>query len=199
MYQTQASETTKSIDQKSLYLHMSGLDSSATTPKLQKLNTSNSSSSNLSRRSTLDASSIGSSQQTKPLLPVSTNPYLTEFNSNPNNQFIWATQSNQELNQAKTNENDTMTNSIHNSIFMRATGTSAHTSSLTSNMPAEVAIMEIILRLLQLMCENHNHSLQAYLRDQISCVISYDLVGATLQFLNSICGSATNSLGLIGK
>jgi len=67
-----------------------------------------------------------------------------------------------------------------------------------SNLPEEVAIMDIILRFLQLLCENHNADLQNYLRVQPSNKTSYNLVCQTLQFLDCICGSTTGGLGLLG-
>lgn len=58
--------------------------------------------------------------------------------------------------------------------------------------------MEIILRFLQLLCENHNSDLQNYLRVQPANKTSYNLVCETLQFLDCICGSTTGGLGLLG-
>lgn len=78
--------------------------------------------------------------------------------------------------------------------------TTAATSSTpsTTNLPEDIAIMEIILRFLQLLCENHNSELQNYLRVQPSNKTSYNLVCETLQFLDCICGSTTGGLGLLG-
>ena len=65
------------------------------------------------------------------------------------------------------------------------------------SMPLELAVMQPILRFLQLLCENHNPDLQNYLRTQ-NCKTNYNLVGETLQFLDCICGSTTGGLGLLG-
>lgn len=67
-----------------------------------------------------------------------------------------------------------------------------------TNLPEEITLMEIILRFLQLLCENHNTELQSYLRVQPSNKKSYNLVCETLQFLDCICGSTTGGLGLLG-
>jgi hypothetical protein len=67
-----------------------------------------------------------------------------------------------------------------------------------NNLPEDIANMEIILRFLQLLCENHNHDLQNYLRIQPNNKTSYNLVCETLQFLDCICGSTTGGLGLLG-
>jgi hypothetical protein len=75
---------------------------------------------------------------------------------------------------------------------------SLENSSSQSNLPEEIAIMEIILRFLQLLCENHNPDLQNYLRFQPNNKTSYNLVCETLQFLDCICGSTTGGLGLLG-
>ncbi|XP_061430042.1 inositol 1,4,5-trisphosphate receptor type 1-like [Lethenteron reissneri] len=66
-----------------------------------------------------------------------------------------------------------------------------------AEMSAAIAIMQPILRLLQLLCENHNHELQNFLRHQ-SNKTNYNLVCETLQFLDCICGSTTGGLGLLG-
>lgn len=71
-------------------------------------------------------------------------------------------------------------------------------SSQSANLPEDIAIMEIILRFLQLLCENHNSDLQNYLRIQPTNKSSYNLVCETLQFLDCICGSTTGGLGLLG-
>lgn len=70
--------------------------------------------------------------------------------------------------------------------------------SSQNNLPEEVASMGIILRFLQLLCENHNDELQNYLRVQPNNKQSYNLVCETLQFLECICGSTTGGLGLLG-
>ncbi|XP_033744403.1 inositol 1,4,5-trisphosphate receptor-like isoform X4 [Pecten maximus] len=61
-----------------------------------------------------------------------------------------------------------------------------------------VVLMKPILRFLQLLCENHNHDLQNYLRHQVNNKTPYNLVCETLQFLDCICGSTTGGLGLLG-
>uniref|UniRef100_A0AAY4DE77 Inositol 1,4,5-trisphosphate receptor n=1 Tax=Denticeps clupeoides TaxID=299321 RepID=A0AAY4DE77_9TELE len=60
-----------------------------------------------------------------------------------------------------------------------------------------VSIMKPILRFLQLLCENHNHDLQNFLRCQNNKA-NYNLVCETLQFLDIMCGSTTGGLGLLG-
>ena len=70
--------------------------------------------------------------------------------------------------------------------------------SMSSSLPEDIAIMEVILRFLQLLCENHNADLQNYLRIQPNNKTSYNLVCETLQFLDCICGSTTGGLGLLG-
>ncbi|XP_078091388.1 inositol 1,4,5-trisphosphate-gated calcium channel ITPR2 isoform X5 [Mustelus asterias] len=64
-------------------------------------------------------------------------------------------------------------------------------------MSPAVAIMEPILRFLQLLCENHNSELQNFLRHQNNKT-NYNLVCETLQFMDCICGSTTGGLGLLG-
>ncbi|XP_041113341.1 inositol 1,4,5-trisphosphate receptor type 2-like isoform X1 [Polyodon spathula] len=64
-------------------------------------------------------------------------------------------------------------------------------------MSPAIAIMEPILRYLQLLCENHNRDLQNFLRHQNNKT-NYNLVCETLQFLDCICGSTTGGLGLLG-
>ncbi len=71
-------------------------------------------------------------------------------------------------------------------------------TSCQNNLHEDIAIMEIILRFLQLLCENHNTDLQNYLRVQTNNKTSYNLVCETLQFLDCICGSTTGGLGLLG-
>ncbi|XP_022242608.1 inositol 1,4,5-trisphosphate receptor type 1-like [Limulus polyphemus] len=66
-----------------------------------------------------------------------------------------------------------------------------------SRLPPEVAVMEPILRFLQLLCENHNAELQNYLRHQ-SNKNNCNLVSESLMFLDCICGSTTGGLGLLG-
>ena len=64
-------------------------------------------------------------------------------------------------------------------------------------LPNEVAIMQPILRFLQLLCENHNQDLQNFLRTQNN-KHNYNMVSETLLFLDCICGSTTGGLGLLG-
>uniref|UniRef100_A0A183UJY7 RYDR_ITPR domain-containing protein n=1 Tax=Toxocara canis TaxID=6265 RepID=A0A183UJY7_TOXCA len=65
-------------------------------------------------------------------------------------------------------------------------------------LPLEVAIIEPILRFLQLLCENHNALLQNFLRSQGSRQ-NYNLVDETLMFLDVVCGSTKGSLGVFGE
>uniref|UniRef100_A0A915CC30 Inositol 1,4,5-trisphosphate receptor n=2 Tax=Parascaris univalens TaxID=6257 RepID=A0A915CC30_PARUN len=65
-------------------------------------------------------------------------------------------------------------------------------------LPPEVAIIEPILRFLQLLCENHNSLLQNFLRSQGSRQ-NYNLVDETLMFLDVVCGSTKGSLGVFGE
>uniref|UniRef100_A0A669Q5Z0 Inositol 1,4,5-trisphosphate receptor n=1 Tax=Phasianus colchicus TaxID=9054 RepID=A0A669Q5Z0_PHACC len=69
--------------------------------------------------------------------------------------------------------------------------------SVFSVMSPAIAIMQPILRFLQLLCENHNRELQNFLRHQNNKT-NYNLVCETLQFLDCICGSTTGGLGLLG-
>ena len=64
-------------------------------------------------------------------------------------------------------------------------------------LSTKVAIMQPILRFLQLLCENHNTFLQNLLRDQNNKT-KYNLVSETLILLDCICGSTTGGLGLLG-
>uniref|UniRef100_A0A8C7RI50 Inositol 1,4,5-trisphosphate receptor n=1 Tax=Oncorhynchus mykiss TaxID=8022 RepID=A0A8C7RI50_ONCMY len=64
-------------------------------------------------------------------------------------------------------------------------------------MSVIITIMQPILRLMQLLCENHNRELQNFLRCQNN-KNNYNLVCETLQFLDCICGSTTGGLGLLG-
>ncbi|KAK7916382.1 hypothetical protein WMY93_012143 [Mugilogobius chulae] len=66
-----------------------------------------------------------------------------------------------------------------------------------SEMSVIITIMQPILRLMQLLCENHNRDLQNFLRNQNN-KNNYNLVCETLQFLDCICGSTTGGLGLLG-
>lgn len=67
-----------------------------------------------------------------------------------------------------------------------------------NKLSEDIANIEIILRFLQLLCENHNSELQNYLRYQPGNKSSYNLVCETLQFLDGLCGSTTGGLGLLG-
>jgi hypothetical protein len=73
-----------------------------------------------------------------------------------------------------------------------------HQQQQEKNLPEDIAIMEVMLRFLQLLCENHNSDLQNYLRHQPTNKTSFNLVCQTLQFLDCICGSTTGGLGLLG-
>uniref|UniRef100_A0A673IT68 Inositol 1,4,5-trisphosphate receptor type 1-like n=1 Tax=Sinocyclocheilus rhinocerous TaxID=307959 RepID=A0A673IT68_9TELE len=66
-----------------------------------------------------------------------------------------------------------------------------------NEMSVIITTMQPILRLLQLLCENHNRELQNFLRCQNN-KNNYNLVCETLQFLDCICGSTTGGLGLLG-
>ncbi|XP_056104548.1 inositol 1,4,5-trisphosphate receptor type 1 isoform X3 [Rhinichthys klamathensis goyatoka] len=66
-----------------------------------------------------------------------------------------------------------------------------------NEMSVIITIMQPILRLMQLLCENHNRELQNFLRCQNN-KNNYNLVCETLQFLDCICGSTTGGLGLLG-
>ncbi|XP_057662052.1 inositol 1,4,5-trisphosphate receptor isoform X3 [Diorhabda carinulata] len=61
----------------------------------------------------------------------------------------------------------------------------------------KILIMQPILRFLQLLCENHNSSLQNLLRNQNN-KSNFNLVSESLMFLDCICGSTTGGLGLLG-
>ncbi|WKY04843.1 hypothetical protein Q1695_005670 [Nippostrongylus brasiliensis] len=65
-------------------------------------------------------------------------------------------------------------------------------------LPPEVAIVEPILRVLQLLCENHNLLLQNFIRKQ-SDRTNHNLVSETLSFLDTVCGSTKGSLGVFGE
>ncbi|CAB3409789.1 unnamed protein product [Caenorhabditis bovis] len=65
-------------------------------------------------------------------------------------------------------------------------------------LPEEVGIVEPILRVLQLLCENHNSLLQNFLRKQ-SDRANHNLVSETLSFLDTVCGSTKGSLGVFGE
>ncbi|KAL7671241.1 hypothetical protein ACOME3_006142 [Neoechinorhynchus agilis] len=78
---------------------------------------------------------------------------------------------------------------------MTSTADSGHSHKL----PEEVLRVQKILRFLQLLCENHNAVFQNYLREQPENKTSYNLIGETLYFLDTICGSNTGLLGLLGN
>ncbi|EYC31372.1 hypothetical protein Y032_0004g2120 [Ancylostoma ceylanicum] len=65
-------------------------------------------------------------------------------------------------------------------------------------LPPEVSIIEPILRVLQLLCENHNSLLQNFIRRQ-SDRANHNLVAETLSFLDTVCGSTKGSLGVFGE
>jgi len=67
-------------------------------------------------------------------------------------------------------------------------------SRRAARLPEVIKIMRPILRFLQLLCEDHNLTIQNYIRSQQNKV-SYNLVAKTLVFLNCICGSKEGSLG----
>uniref|UniRef100_A0A7N8WUT1 Inositol 1,4,5-trisphosphate receptor n=1 Tax=Mastacembelus armatus TaxID=205130 RepID=A0A7N8WUT1_9TELE len=73
----------------------------------------------------------------------------------------------------------------------------ADKSQEEGEMSVIITIMQPILRLMQLLCENHNRDLQNFLRNQNN-KNNYNLVCETLQFLDCICGSTTGGLGLLG-
>ncbi|XP_072438759.1 inositol 1,4,5-trisphosphate-gated calcium channel ITPR1 isoform X1 [Chiloscyllium punctatum] len=75
--------------------------------------------------------------------------------------------------------------------------TAAEKNKDDGEMSAVIAIMQPILRFMQLLCENHNRDLQNFLRCQNNKT-NYNLVCETLQFLDCICGSTTGGLGLLG-
>jgi hypothetical protein len=83
-------------------------------------------------------------------------------------------------------------------IDQMSSPSAGNSTSQNSNLPEDISIMEIILRFLQLLCENHNHDLQNYLRVQPQNKKSFNLVTETLQFLDCICGSTSGGLGLLG-
>ncbi|CAJ0918564.1 unnamed protein product, partial [Mesorhabditis belari] len=66
------------------------------------------------------------------------------------------------------------------------------------DLPKEVAVVEPILRVLQLLCENHNSLLQNFIRKQ-SDRANHNLVADTLMFLDTVCGSTKGSLGVFGE
>ncbi|XP_054879146.1 inositol 1,4,5-trisphosphate receptor type 1-like isoform X5 [Poeciliopsis prolifica] len=78
-----------------------------------------------------------------------------------------------------------------------APGPTADKSQEEGEMSVIITIMQPILRLMQLLCENHNRDLQNFLRNQNN-KNNYNLVCETLQFLDCICGSTTGGLGLLG-
>uniref|UniRef100_A0A663MHX2 Inositol 1,4,5-trisphosphate receptor n=1 Tax=Athene cunicularia TaxID=194338 RepID=A0A663MHX2_ATHCN len=83
-----------------------------------------------------------------------------------------------------------------NYLIFNAANAEEKSTEETIISPA-IAIMQPILRFLQLLCENHNRELQNFLRHQNNKT-NYNLVCETLQFLDCICGSTTGGLGLLG-
>lgn len=67
-----------------------------------------------------------------------------------------------------------------------------------NSIPEYMVNLEKILCFLQLLCENHNLSLQNFLREQTSLKNSYNLVEMTMEILDILCGGTTGGLGLIG-
>lgn len=74
---------------------------------------------------------------------------------------------------------------------------SKESSADNPKLSPKIAVMEPVLRFLQLLCENHNLFLQNFLRNQ-KTKTNYNLVSKTLLFLDCICGSTTGGLGLLG-
>lgn len=70
-------------------------------------------------------------------------------------------------------------------------------NSFNAKLPPEIAVMQQILRFLQLLCENHNSELQNFLRHQNN-KNNFNLISETLMFLDRLCGSTTGGLGLLG-
>uniref|UniRef100_A0A8C2WE91 Inositol 1,4,5-trisphosphate receptor n=1 Tax=Cyclopterus lumpus TaxID=8103 RepID=A0A8C2WE91_CYCLU len=94
----------------------------------------------------------------------------------------------------KANEKDLETEFT---LFSRKKVPVAEQKEVEMEMGPAVTIMKPILRFLQLLCENHNHDLQNFLRCQNNKT-NYNLVCETLQFLDIMCGSTTGGLGLLG-
>lgn len=87
----------------------------------------------------------------------------------------------------------------HQHSSLSADSTSDTTTRRTSlsrsgRLPEMIRIMRPILRFLQLLCEDHNLTMQNYMHSQQNKT-SYNLVAKTLVFLNCICGSKEGSLG----
>lgn len=72
--------------------------------------------------------------------------------------------------------------------------TYAHSSSC-GQLPEVIKIMRPILRFLQLLCEDHNLTMQNFMHLQQQNRTGYNLVAKTLVFLNCVCGSKEGSLG----
>ena len=66
-----------------------------------------------------------------------------------------------------------------------------------NKLSPKIALMVPILRFIQLLCENHNLYLQNLLRDQNNKT-KYNLISDSLMLLDTICGSTTGGLGLLG-
>ncbi|XP_064398624.1 inositol 1,4,5-trisphosphate receptor type 2-like isoform X2 [Halichondria panicea] len=62
---------------------------------------------------------------------------------------------------------------------------------------SELVVMTPLIHFLQLLCENHNHFLQNYLRKQDYSKTSYNLILETLRFLDCLCGATTGGLVLL--
>lgn len=73
----------------------------------------------------------------------------------------------------------------------------SHHSQMYSHgqLPEVIRIMRPILRFLQLLCEDHNLTMQNFMYLQQQNRTSYNLVAKSLVFLNCICGSKEGSLG----
>uniref|UniRef100_A0A8C4MAG6 Inositol 1,4,5-trisphosphate receptor n=1 Tax=Equus asinus asinus TaxID=83772 RepID=A0A8C4MAG6_EQUAS len=103
-------------------------------------------------------------------------------------------------NKKRDDDNELMTSGPRMRDIMCAgseAGTAEEKSAEEVTMSPAIAIMQPILRFLQLLCENHNRELQNFLRNQNNKT-NYNLVCETLQFLDCICGSTTGGLGLLG-
>uniref|UniRef100_A0A3Q2XTS0 Inositol 1,4,5-trisphosphate receptor type 1 n=1 Tax=Hippocampus comes TaxID=109280 RepID=A0A3Q2XTS0_HIPCM len=85
----------------------------------------------------------------------------------------------------------------HQTVADVSSAATAEKGQDDGEMSVIITIMQPILRLMQLLCENHNRDLQNFLRSQNN-KNNYNLVCETLQFLDCICGSTTGGLGLLG-
>lgn len=84
----------------------------------------------------------------------------------------------------------------HSSLSAESSSSTTRRTSLSSRgqLPDRIRIMRPILRFLQLLCEDHNLTMQNFMHSQQN-KICYNLVAKTLVFLNCICGSKEGSLG----